>query len=300
MTLDPLLFGDNQFFGVNHRSEEKARQQLERFRDTAAIIDVLDAAYDMGVRTFMCTTHDRIGEICDHMRAHPARYADFVYLPCMPYAHKYANSVGQVGMIETVKRFAGHDLLGTLYLGALGTVTRDVYRLMRLLVDAEMRRFHGLNTPVVFLQNVVTDLLLGMRLYDAFAEFHAYVARRYGAEAGFITMNLPALLEALERAGIRDPIVCANVNKIGFRMSGGVDAYRAALASGRCRAIAMSVFASGAIPPQEAIEWVCGLQGVQSIVFGASSAANIRSTQALVDAAWGRDPSRRRRPAAGA
>lgn len=279
-------------------SEEKARQQLARFKDTQAVIDVLDVAYGMGVRTFMCTTHDRIGEICDHMRAQPTRYADFVYLPCMPYAHKYADSLGQVGIIETVKRFAGGDLLSTIYLGALGTATRDVSRLMKLLVDAEMRRFHGLQTPVVFLQNVVTDLLLGMRLYDLFAEFHAYVAKRYGAEAGFITMNLPALLEALERVGVRNPIICANINKIGFRMCGGIDAYRSALASGRCRAVAMSVFASGAIPPREAIEWVCGLEGVHSIVFGASSAENIRNTRELVESAWGRDAVRLQTPAA--
>lgn len=291
--LDPLLFGDNQFFGVNHMSEEKARQQLVRFRDTSAVIDVLDLAYGMGIRAFMCTTHDRIGEICDHMRAHPDRYADFVYLPCMPYAHKYANALGQLGIVGTLRRFASRNLLSTLYLGALGTATRDVYRLMKLLVDAEMKRFRGLNTPVIFLQNVVTDLLLGMRLYDVFAEFHAYAASRYGAEAGFITMNLPALLEALERVGVRNPIICASVNKLGFRMCGGIDAYRSALASGRCRAIAMSVFASGAIPPREAIEWVCGLEGVRSIVFGASTAGNIRHTRALVEAAWGRDVARR-------
>ena len=49
--MDRILFGDNQFFGVNHFSEEKARQQLARFKDTAAIVEVLDAAYDMGIRT---------------------------------------------------------------------------------------------------------------------------------------------------------------------------------------------------------------------------------------------------------
>lgn len=58
-TMDRLLFGDNQFFGVNHMSEEKARAQQMRFQDTDAIMSVLDAAYDEGVHTFMCTTHDR-------------------------------------------------------------------------------------------------------------------------------------------------------------------------------------------------------------------------------------------------
>jgi len=96
-------------------------------------------------------------------------------------------------------------------------------------------------------------------------------------------MNMPMLLEALEKEGIERPIICANINKIGFRMSGGFDAYLDALKSGRVRAVAMSVYASGAIPPDEAIHWISELPGVESIVFGASSAANIRGTKALVD-----------------
>ena len=103
--MDRILFGDNQFFGVNHMSEEKARQQSIRFREDAAIIEVLDSAYDSGIRTFMCTTHDRMAAICDHIRADPARYRDFAFFPCMPYAHKYANSVTDVGVLETVKRY---------------------------------------------------------------------------------------------------------------------------------------------------------------------------------------------------
>ena len=285
-TIDRILFGDNQFFGVNHMSEEKARQQLMKFKDTRAIIEVLDQAFDMGIRTFMCTTHDRIGEVCDHMRANRERYKDFIYFPCMPYAHKYANSVSQVGVMETIQRFSAGGVMSTVFRGAVGTITRDIYLLMKLLVDAEMKRFQGLNTPVIFVQNVVTDLLLGLNLDEVFAEFHRYVRERYDAEAGFITMNLPRLLDALGRAGVENPIVCANINKIGFRMSGGVDAYRELLRTRKCRAIGMSVLASGAIPAKEAIEWACGLEGLQSIVFGASSAGNIRQTQELIQRSW--------------
>ena len=288
--MDRILFGDNQFFGVNHMSEEKARQQLVRFKETSAIIRVLDEAYEMGIRTFMCTTHDRIGEICDHMRANPTRYRDFVYYPCMPYAHKYANSVSQVGIMETIQRFSTGGVINTLVRGAVGAVTQDIYALMTLLVDAEMKRFERLNTPVIFIQNVVTDLLLGLKLYPVFVEFARYVRERYGAEAGFITMNLPMLLDALDQVGVENPIVCANINKTGFRMSGGIESYVDALRSRRCRPIAMSVFASGAIAPAEAIEWVCKLDGLQSIVFGASSAVNIRHTKALIENAWGSSP----------
>ena len=85
--------------------------------------------------------------------------------------------------------------------------------------------FRGLKTPVIFLQNVVVDLLLGLGFVEAFRIFADHVRTRYDAEPGFITMNLPRLLDALDSVGIDNPIVCSNINKIGFRMSGGMEAY---------------------------------------------------------------------------
>ena len=126
---------------------------------------------------------------------------------------------------------------------------------------------------MIFLQNVVVDLLLGLGFKDAFRIFADHVRERYDAEPGFITMNLPTLLDVLDEVGIENPIVCANINKIGFRMCGGIEAYETALRERRFRAVAMSVFASGAIPRREAIEWVCGQPNIESIVFGASSRA---------------------------
>ena len=41
-----LLFGDNQFFGINHMSEEKARAQAMRFQHLPAVLATLDAAYE--------------------------------------------------------------------------------------------------------------------------------------------------------------------------------------------------------------------------------------------------------------
>ena len=87
--MDRILFGDNQFFGVNHMSEEKARQQGMRFQDIKAVIQVLDDAYAENIKTFMCTTHERTAEICDHFRANAQRYPGYKFYPCLPYAHKY-------------------------------------------------------------------------------------------------------------------------------------------------------------------------------------------------------------------
>jgi phosphoribosylformimino-5-aminoimidazole carboxamide ribonucleotide (ProFAR) isomerase len=113
--------------------------------------------------------------------------------------------------------------------------------------------------------------------------FADYVKNRYDAEPGFITMNLPKLLDALEQVGVENPIVCANINKIGFRMCGGIDAYEKTIATRKFRAVAMSVFASGAIPPEEALAYVCAKKEIESIVFGASSRRNIRQTRQLIE-----------------
>lgn len=285
--MDRLLFGDNQFFGVNHMSEEKARAQSMRFGKIEAIIDVLDTAYDEGIHVFMCTTHDRIAQVCDHMRADPSRYGDFAFYPSMPYAHKYANAMTDYGMLGAIRRFLPDEgLLDAAMRGGMSLAKKDVEGIITLLVDAEMKMFRGLKTPVIFLQNVVVDLLLGMRFNEAFRIFADHVRTRYGAEPGFVTMNLPRLLDVLDELGIENPIVCSNINKIGFRMCGGFEAYERALQERKFRAIAMSVFASGAIPPAEAIEWVCRQPNIEAIVFGASSRGNIRNTKELVDRYW--------------
>src|SRR6266436_2225861 len=49
------------------------------------------------------------------------------------------------------------------------------------------------------------------------------------------------------------------------------------------RPVAMSVLASGAIDPREAIEYVRSQKKIESIVFGASSKSNILNTKRLID-----------------
>jgi hypothetical protein len=202
----------------------------------------------------------------------------------MPYAHKYANAVTEHGLVNAMRKFmpAG-NMLGTLMKGGLSVARKDLKGMAELLIDGEMKMFRGLDTPVTFLQNVVTDLLLGLGVFDAFSIFAEHVRNRYHAEPGFITMNLPRLLDALEASGIDNPIVCASINKLGFRMCGGVDAYEHAIRTRRFRPVAMSVFGSGAIPAREALEYVTSQREIESIVFGASSPDNIRKTKAIIE-----------------
>lgn len=280
--MERIIFGDNQFFAVNHISDEKARAQSIKFKNDQAILKTIDYAMEVGINTFMCTTHDRISGICDHMRRNPEKYEDFQIYPCMPYAHKYANAVTELGIVGTLKEYVPGNFFGSLFKGGVAFISKDYISIMELLVDAEMKMFKGIRTPVIFLQNIITDLLLGLGMNEVLKAFSVYVEKKYNAEAGFITMNMPKLLSVLDTVGIDNPIICTSINKIGFRMAGGLKLYENVLRTRRMRVIAMQVLASGAIHPKEAIDYVTSLPNIESILFGASSKDNINETVSLI------------------
>lgn len=285
--MDKVLFGDNQFFAVNHLSDEKSRAQSMRFKDTKSIMYVLDQAIDLGINTFMCTTHDRIAEITEIMRNNKARYQDFNIYPCMPYAHKYANAVTELGIMGTIKQYVPLNIFSLAAKGGKALFNNDLGKLMEILIDAELKMFKGINTPVIFLQNVLVDMILGLGMTEVFAEYAAYVKKKYNAEPGFITMNMPLLYDELEKLGIKNPVICSSINKIGFRMSGGKEIYEKYLNEKEFRPIAMQVLAAGALRPKEAIEYLGQFPKIESVLFGASSKGHIQETKELIEANLG-------------
>ncbi len=281
--MDKVLLGDNQFFAVSHLSDEKSRAQAIRFAEDAAIMRVLDDAMDVGINTFMCTTHDRVAGICAALRADPRRYSSFTIFPCMPYAHKYANAVTEEGILGAIKQYVPGNIFGTFAKGSLAFLSKDFSRFMEILIDAEMKMFRGLHTPVIFIQNVVVDMILGLKWYDVFKDYDAYIRKQYGAEPGYITMNMPMLLDALHAVGISNPIICSSVNKLGFRMSGGIALYERYLLEKEFRPIAMQVLAAGALRPEEAIAYLARFPKIEAVLFGASTKAHIRETKELIE-----------------
>lgn len=280
--MERILFGDNQFFGVNHVSDEKSRAQMMKFKEDKTILRTIDIAREEGVNTFMCTTHDRIGNICDLIRQEPDKYKGFNIYPCMPYAHKYANAVTELGIVGTLKQYVPGNFFGSLFKGGIAFVSKDYMAMMELLIDAEMKMFKGINTPVIFIQNVLTDLIMGLGMKDVLKEYHEYIIKKHNAEPAYITMNMPMLLDMLESAGIKNPIICSSINIDGFRMSGGKELYEHTLKTRQVRGIAMQVLSGGATPVKQALQYVCGLPNVESILFGASSRGNIHETVSLI------------------
>lgn len=287
--IDRVVFGDNQFFGINHMSQDKAQQLAERFHDLDSIFEVYQHAFDAGVRAVMLNSNDRAHAICERFRAQASSLPALNWYPSIPYPHKYANLVAEKGIIAALNSLVFQDTsalggLGRLAQGSIAMVSRDGMQLMRMLVDTEMRIFRGLNVRAVFLQNIMTDLLLGLGMEEFFHEYCQHVRKKHGATPGFITQNLPRLRETLMRWQIKDVVICASINKIGYLMSPGLEAYEQALKDNNpddYAVMAMSTLASGAVPPGEAYAYVNRLN-VQSVVFGASSRGHIEQTVRLI------------------
>ena len=269
-------------------SEEKAQALDEKFKDLNAIIDVIDIAYDCGIRAFMLNTHHKAKDICEHIRQNSNKYLDISFYPSMPYAHKYADAVAAKGIFGALKDTimsdsSAGDIVGMLTKGGSLLFEKDMIKVMQLLIDIEMKIFRGLDVKVMFLQNIVTDLLLGFGVKEVFIEFASYIKKKYGVEPGFVTMNMPRLVDFLLDCGIENPVICSAINKAGYFMNPDQKTYEKTLQEGKFRPIAMSILASGGVKPREAIEYVCRQPNLRSIVFGASSKQHISETRALIE-----------------
>jgi hypothetical protein len=279
--LDQLILGDNQFFGINHMSQEKAQQLAERFNDMPAIFDAYRTAHSVGLRAFMLNSNEKAGVICDYFRDHRSDFPGLRMYPSIPYPHKYANLVAEQGIVGTMQTvLSGQSAFDVLGLAGKGfsLLTGDFTRILTMLVDVEMKIYRQLDFNVVYLQNIVTDLLLGLGFQEVFVEFCNHIEKKYRAVPGFLTMNVPRLAAYLEACGIERAAICGAVNQSGYLMSPDVESYENFFRTPQKYPVtAMSIFAGGAIPPKDAVRYVAR-QGIRSVVFGASTRAHMQAT----------------------
>ena len=283
--LDKVILGDNQFFGINHRSQEKAEEMLKRFGNVDNIFEVYDNAFDCGVKAVMLNSNDKAVAICDRFRANKSKYGDIAWYPSMPYAYKYANMVNELGIFPAINEtiFKGNTakgVLGMISKGVTMAVTKDAMKMMEMLIDVEYKMFRDLNVRVFFLQNIITDLILGYDIKEVFEHFCDYIRKKYKVTPGFVTLNMPYLKSKLEEWGIEDVVICSSINAAGFNMHPSKEEYDKVIAANdptKYQLMAMNVLASGSITVQQSFDYINSLN-IQSVVFGASSKGHIQST----------------------
>ena len=283
--IDKVIFGDNQFFGINHRSQEKAEEMLKRFGNIDNIFEVYDNAFECGVKAVMLNSNDRAMAICDRFRANKSKYGDIAWYPSIPYPYKYANMVNELGIFPAVNEvlFKGNTTGGLFSMigkGISAAWNKDVLKMMEMLIDVEYKMFRDLNVKVLFLQNVITDLILGYNIKEILVHYCEYIRKKYKVTPGFITLNMPYLKKKLEEWGVEDVVICSSINAAGFNMHPSKEEYERVIAENdptKFQLMAMNVLASGSITVQQSFDYINSLN-LQSVVFGASSKGHIKSS----------------------
>lgn len=284
--LNNIVLGDNQFFAVNHMSQERSFSQAERFSSDEAILDVMRTAYDNGIRGMMLHSHPRAEALCDNLRANPDKWDGFGLYPCIPYAFKYVMALNEKGfapvLMDQVKKAGVGASFGMLMSGGMGLAGGDYERLIRVLVDLEMQIFRDVPVRALFLHNVVVDLLLALEIDGILAMYAQHCREKHGVRPGFGTLNLPTLVKALDKEGVKDAVIMTSVNPIGFFMNPGREACEEVLKRDDLDIMAMSILASGAISPKDAFAYTASFPAVKSFLFGASRAETMQKSLGIL------------------
>jgi hypothetical protein len=284
--IDKILLGHNQFFGVNHLSAQGGNERAAFFSETGRIMDMIRFCNDLGVHAMMMSTHERALLISDELQKDSEFKNNLGIYLLVPYAAKYIRQANEKGLVNIVKdALTGtslQDKLGMFWRGGVGLLRKDVSKLITAMVDFEVAPFAPLNLKAIFLHDVMTDLILGWDVPEVFEIYARHIEKKYGALPAFCTKNLPKLVDALERAGVDNPLIMASINKIGYQVNPSLEAFENCLRTKRVRLLAMSTLAAGFLKPQEAYDYLYSLPNVVSTVVGVSKKHHAEETFGII------------------
>jgi hypothetical protein len=269
-----IILGDNQFFGINHFDLEKGASIKMKFDSIEKISAFIKDALNAGMDGFMINSNDEGYKIISTKRFPSTKEIHY----SIPYAHKYANIVNEEGMMSLLSHVMRNtSMISNLKSGIRLVTSRNLKNLVPLAVDLEVPKQLPKGSHV-YLQNIITDLVIGLGRFDLLKEFIESV-KRNGYKPGIVTLNPIKLQKALESEGVdmQDLIICFNVNDVGFNVfPNKEEVEKFARAKHPFKKMGMSVFASGAGNIPKSIEYL-KLLNLDYVVFGTSRIKNVKA-----------------------
>ena len=174
--IDRIILGQNQFFGVNHISDERGNKTLAHFSNVDNVIKYLLDAHDLGINALTIGTHPITPIILDAIRNNDTLKSNLVIYPSMPSPAKVLRLTSELGIPKALMKLLSQTSFSSkaklLLKGGIGGVLgKDVNSILEALIEVELSLFHGLNIKGVFLSNNVNDLALGLDLGDIWVCF---------------------------------------------------------------------------------------------------------------------------------
>jgi len=278
-TLDRIILGQNQFFGVNHISDNRGNETQAFFNNINNVINFLLESLEMGVDALTISTHPLTPLIMDAIRKNKTLKSNLKIYPGIPSTTKILRMTAEMGIPKTLMYFLSNTTMKEkakiLIGGSKGLINKDIISIFKTLIEVELSIFKGLNVKGVFLTNNINDLLLGLDLGDVFSEYVSILEKKDIVPC-FNTINLPFFVKKMKEYQIKTLPVMAAANKLGFFVNPSLHEFEDVLIKEDVRLVVMSSLASGQLNPIEAYEYIGGLPNVEAITFGASSKEHIR------------------------
>lgn len=279
---DKIVLGHNQFFGVNHLVAQTGNEKEAYFNDIKRIMDIIHFSNDHGVHAMMMSTHERATLVTEAILKEPKLKNDFGVYLLVPYVAKYIKQANEKGLVNLVKEAIGgtniQEKVSMFFRGGMGLITKDMGKMVTTMIDFEVAKFRELNLRAIFLHDVMTDLILGWQLPEILQLFSDHIENKYNTTPAFCTKNLPKLMELLKQTSIKNPLIMASINKLGYQVSPSGEAFEECLRNYELQLLAMSTLAAGYLKPREAYEYLFSLPRVDSVVVGVSSKEHATET----------------------
>jgi hypothetical protein len=156
--------------------------------------------------------------------------------------------------------------------------TRNIKHLIPLVTGLEVPNSLPKGSTI-YIQNVITDMLIGIKRFDILEAF-IVDARKRGYKPGLITLNPIKLDELINNSPLtnkKDLTVCFNVNHAGFNVFPSKTLVEKFIKSNHnYNLMGMSIFSSGGANINDAISYIKNLN-LDYVVFGSSKIENIES-----------------------
>jgi hypothetical protein len=271
-----IILGDNQFFGVNHFDLKKGEKTKLKFDTTTKIEAFINDSLEIGLDGFMINSNEKGYEIVNASKFDDVKEIHY----SIPYPHKYASMVNENGLMSLLQHIITNTSLIKNIIGGIKLVaTQNLKYITPLALNLEVPK-NLRKGSYVYMQNIITDLLMGMGRGDILIEFIKSVVKM-GYKPGVITLN-PIMFDQLlkneqDANWLKDLIVCFNINKEGFNVFPSLTDVEGLIESRPLyKLMGMSVFASGAANIPDSINYIKKLK-LDYIVFGSSRLENIKS-----------------------
>jgi hypothetical protein len=283
--IESVLLGDNPFFGVDHLSQERAREKAHKSQDFGNALEVVRYCFEAGAKGMVVSTHPKLKDLVNLIKSDSDLINKIDFYPILPYVQGYVIKINEKGMIntltETLSQTSLQNKLRIITKGGLGILKKDFSQLFKLFVDIELLQMNGIRIKAIFLHDVLTDLALSLNMRNIFEIFQEHLHDHYNIEAGLVTKNFPLLASTLQEWDLKYPNIMTSFNKVGFQMNPSREECENALSKFNGKLIAMSVFAGGYVKPREAYDYIASLPRINSAVIGISSVEHARDTLEL-------------------